>query len=416
MTPSGFLLFSLPLLVIVASSAAAESPAPTGKFEAFVELPGEAPYVGEPLRLVLRSAIRARVANDRIVQPALTDFDWQQFGVDASSEELLDGFWTPAQTRVLMIYPLRAGRLAIEPFKRRVTYFNDEGERLETELVSQPITIDVRPRDGVGEPADFWLPAKSVRIVDRWEPDPDKIPLGETAERIVVVEAEGVTADRLPPLPRFRAPGVITFAGPVERQTIVTDRGPVGRATYLWKVRPVSTTPAAAPAIRVPWFDISERRMREAEAPERRLAFVDAEQEAQLAASKKSHSLLAPRPLVAALFGFVATGAACLVLASKPADGGSWRHSWRLYARRRRLLHALHAAARKSDVPAFRRAIDALSRNEPERWRRIVARDDVAAALASIDAAIFAREAPPAPALSRLAQPIAYAFRRTGVD
>lgn len=403
--------FVLPMVFVVASPAVAQSPAPAGKFDAFVELPKDTPYVGEPLRLVLRSAIRARVANEKIVQPALTDFDWQQFGVDASSEEFVDGFWMPAQTRVLMIYPLRAGRLTIEPFKRRVTYFSDDGERLEAELVSQPITIDVRARDGVGDPAEFWLPAKSVSVVDKWEPDPDKISFGETAKRIVTVEAEGVTADRLPPLPKFRAPGIITFAGPVERQTIVTDRGPLARAVYQWKVRPVSVTPAVAPAIRIPWFDISERRMRQSEAPERRIAFIAVEQETR---ESENLGLFSQRALLAALLGFVSTGAACLFVASKPGHSASSRHSLRLYVRRRRLLLALHASARTSDVAAFRRALDALARNEPERWRRMAAYDEFASALASVDATIFAREAPPAPTtLPRLAKMIAAALGRS---
>jgi hypothetical protein len=400
------------LLAVFAGAGAAAENAPLGKFDVVVELPADAPYVGEPLRLVLRSAIRARVASDRIEQPALTDFDWRQFGVDASSEELIDGFWAPAVTRALMIYPLRAGRLTIESFKRRVTYFNSDGDRVETELVSRPLTIDVRARDGVGDAADFWLPAKSLRIIDRWEPEPDKIRFGEAARRTVVVEADGVPADRLPPMPNFRAPGVITFAGPVERQTIVTDLGPVGRAVYRWMVRPVTATPAVAPAIRLPWFDIATRTMRVAEAPERRVAYLDAISEPKSTEAGEAFGLFSARPLIAALLAFVSTAAACFLVSTQGARSG-WL---RFVAKNWRQLFALRVAGRKGDVAAFRVSLRALSNSDPELWRRVAASDDIAPALASIDAAIFAREAPSAPALTPLAQKIAAALRRAAAQ
>lgn len=402
-------LFVLIALAIFVRAQAYAEEVPTGKFDAYVEMPKDMPYVGEPLRLVLRSAIHAHIASDRYEQPALTDFDWQQFGVDSSSEELVDGFWSPVLTRVLMIYPLRAGKLTIEPFKRRVIYMTENGDRAEMELVSKPFTIEVRARDGVGDPADFWLPAKSLRIEDRWEPEPDKIPFGETARRIVTVEAAGLSADRLPPLPRFRAPGVITFSGPVERETIVTDQGPIARAVYQWTVRPVSTTVAVAPGIRLPWFDIATRTMREAATPERRVAYIDATGEPQSSGGEESIGLLAPRPLLAALLGFVSTAAATyLAMSTKPA---AWRRrlaSWRQ-------LRRLRAAARADDPSAFRHALDQLSKADPDRWKRITSDGAIASALGALDAALYGRaplSAPPP--LRPLARTITRAASRSG--
>jgi hypothetical protein len=400
------LIVFVTLAVFMGRNAVAED-APTGRLDAHVELPKDAPYVGEPLRLVLRSSIHARVASDRFEQPGLTDFDWQQFGVDASSEELVDGFWEHVVTRVLMIYPLRAGTLTIEPFRRRVIYMAENGERAETELVSKPFTIDVRARDGVGDPADFWLPAKSLRIEDRWDPEPDRIPFGETARRVVTVEAAGLSADRLPPLPRFRAPGVITFAGPVERETIVTDQGPIAKATYQWSVRPVSTTVAIAPAIRMPWFDIATRTMREAATPERRVAFLDARRSSQASDAPDGAGLLAPRALLAALLGFVSTSAAAyLAMSSKP---GAWR---RLLTTWRQLVR-LRVAARKRDLVAFRHALDELSKTDPGRWARIAADDAISPELLAVDAALYGPEGPSArPPLEPLARAIATALWR----
>jgi len=267
-------IVSIFLLAFISKSEAQSIDTPVSKIEAVVELPKEKPYVGEPLRLILRSAIHAQVASERIYQPELTDFDWQQFGVDTFSNEFIDGFWMPVVTRVLMIYPLRAGQLTINSFRRHITYYTSDGSRTETELISKPISIDVASRASDLDQGTFWLPAKSIRIIDKWEPDPDKISSGETAKRILTIEAEGLTADRLPNLPNFRAPGVITFARPIERQTVITDQGPIGKAVYQWSIRPVSTTPATSPAIKIKWFDVSKRIMQETVVPERRIAYI----------------------------------------------------------------------------------------------------------------------------------------------
>ncbi|WP_159730005.1 BatD family protein [Methylosinus sp. Ce-a6] len=393
------------LFLPLSRAAALEEGAPVGRVEVRVELPSETPYVGEPLRLVIRSAIRGRILLDHIVQPALVDFDWQQFGVDTSSEAMIDGFWTPVVERVLMIYPLRAGRLTIPPFKRRIAYRIEESGKVEAEYESAPFEIVVRARGGLVAPGESFLPAESLRITDAWDPEPDKIPFGETARRTITVDADGVTAERLPPLPDFRAPGLITFAAPVERRTIVTDQGPRARAVYRWSVRPVSSTSAFAPPIRMKWFDVATRRMREAIAPERRVAFIEAARDRAAARARESPGVFSARPLVAALAGFVATGALVILLSTFSAGGA--------FERRPAALGALRRAARAGDAAAFRRAAADLAQADQPRWRAILARADIGPPLAALDVSLYGREpkAPP-PALAPLARAIGAAWTK----
>ncbi len=266
----------------------------------------------------------------------MTDFDWQQFGIDKSSEEMLDGFWTPVLERVLVITPLKAGALIIPPFTRRAEFLAANGERAETDFVSSPLVINVRSHEGVGPSDAWWLPAKSVTISDRWEPAPDKIPFGETAHRVLTIEAKGVTADRLPPPPVLWAPGLISFLGPVTRQTIVTDDGPVARVSYSWNVRPVSVTPTAAPAIHVPWFDIASRKMRDSVAPEREVAFLNAARKARApSVAAEAPSLLSLWPLAAGAASFIWTLAAAYLVATRKRVVGHNRAGSILYNRLR---------------------------------------------------------------------------------
>ena len=321
------------------ASARAEEPSndpSVGRVEIWAALPKEPPFVGEPIMLHMRSSLRAKTTRDKILQPALIDFDWQQFGIDKSSEEMLDGYWTPVLERVLVITPLKAGALTIPPFIRRAEFLAANGEREETEFSSRPLAIDVRSHEGVGPSGAWWLPAKSMTISDRWEPAPDKIPFGETAHRVLTIEAKGVTADRLPPPPILRAPGLISFVGPVDRQTIVTDDGPVARASYSWNVRPISVTPTTAPAIHIPWFDVATRKMRDAAAPEREVAFLNAPRKARApSVATETPGLLSPWPLVAGAASFIWTLAAAYLVATRKRVVGRDRAGSILYNRLR---------------------------------------------------------------------------------
>jgi hypothetical protein len=403
--PQAAFALALALGLDPCARAAALAP-PLARTEAVIDGPKEGPYVGEMLLLRLRSFIRGRVALQEIRQPDLVNFDWQQFGVDSEVETMIDGVSTPGIERVIAIYPRRAGRLTIEPFVRRVTLLTDDNQRVEATFASDPIAIDVRPHDGVGRPGDWWLPARSVTITDSWEPRPDRIDLNDTARCTIVIEAEGLTADRLPPAPNLRAPGVILFKGPSERKTIATDSGPLARAVYRFDVRPVSGDPAQMPAIHIPWFDVGERRMRDAVIPARTVAFIDPTAAPAAAPAMGAPVLWALAPLVAAA-SFAWAAALVFLAATSPF----WRArlpQWSGPARG--AMRALRLAARNNDSRAFRAATTRLARIEPARWRVIAADPAVAAALAALDRALFGAGAGPPPPLGPLAKVIAAAW------
>ncbi|MGO9674382.1 MAG: hypothetical protein ACLPSF_09505 [Methylocella sp.] len=379
-----------------------------GRVEVKAELPNEPPYVGEPILLRVRWSIRANVMLDKLIQPTMTNFDWQQFGIDASTNEIVDGFPTPVFERVLMVTPLKTGSLTIPPFVLRATIVTANNERSEMDFSSRPLVVEVRSHEGVGKAGDRWLPAKSVKIADNWETAPDKIPFGETARRTVTIEAVGATADRLPPPPDIRAEGIIVFEGPVGRQTIVTDEGPIARAVYQWSVRPVSATPASVPAIHIAWFDVAARKMRDAAAPEREVSFLQAARKARQPLTK-TPGLLSARPLAAGAASFAWTLAlAYLIASSKPRRVG-----WRGFIEPTpKAIRQLRSAARRNDARAFRRAVADLSRVDRDRWRRVSVESGVESGLASVDAALFGANAATAPSLPSLAHAIATAWRK----
>jgi hypothetical protein len=374
-------------LALRCSACAQVNEVPFSKIEASVELQGEAPYVGEPLRLVVRSAIHAQVANERMIQPDLTDFDWQQFGVDSMSQEFIDGFWMPVMSRVLMIYPLRPGRLTIDPFKRHITYFGSNGERMETEILSRPVTIEVRSHDALAGPDAYWIPARDLRITDEWTPESDNIPLEETAQRTITIEADGLTADRLPNLPSFRAPGIITFAGPIQRQTIITDHGPLGRAIFRWRIRPASQAVATAPSVKVHWFDVSKRQMREAFIPERRVAFRASGHIRKSGEETKLSEFLTTRSLVAFILSFAMTAATGFLFVSMRFNDMAF---WRSLFGSLRLFAILVISGWRDDKFTFYATLHELRKTDPLTWRTIENGEMYSALIQDLQSMIYA--------------------------
>ncbi|GMA77230.1 hypothetical protein GCM10025880_36470 [Methylorubrum aminovorans] len=177
----------------------------------------------------------------------------------------------------------------------------------------------------------------------------------------------------------MRTRGIITFAGPVKRETLITPSGPVARATYQWDIKKGVSEVIPLDAIKIPWFDTLTRTQREAEIPARQIGGGLADREEDLKpAAPASWPALAAAALAAfglglALIGF-RTGSARLRL-----DRGQ--------ARRLRL------AAAAGDAAAFRAALGRAAQAQPDLaalWR---SEPDLARDLAALDRTVFGQTA-----------------------
>jgi len=353
-----------------------------------------APFPREMVLLKIHGVYKQPILLEEVVQPSLANFSWTQLGRDHwSKTKLPDGQSAIAFDRTVAVFPHHAGPFTIEPFVHKLTV-NDVGERRVVEVRSKPLPFPVaawtEPSGGPDAKEPWWLPAKDVAITDSWSPDPETIKVGETARRIVTLEAQGMVAEGLPPRPVMRTRGIITFAGPVTRETLLTPSGPVARATYQWDVKPGVPEIIPLDAIAIPWFDTSTRTMRETEIPARQIGGGLPDRETDRAPP------LIPSPLVVAAAALAAFGLGLALIGF-----GLGRPRLRLSAAARR---ALHQAARAGDAARFRAALDAATREAPDLARNWRARPDLAAAFAALDRAVFGASGTPVPDLRALAR------------
>ncbi|WP_264050235.1 hypothetical protein [Methylobacterium flocculans] len=341
------------------------------------------PFSREMVLLRIRGVYRQAILLEEVIQPSLANFSWTQLGRDAwSKTRLPDGQVAIAFDRVVAIFPHHPGDFTIDPFIHRLTV-NEGGKRVVVDVPSAPVTLPVatwtKPVGGPDAKDPWWLPAKDVTITDSWSPDPETVKIGETTRRIVTLEAQGMVAEGLPPRPVMRTRGILTFAGPVTRETLITPSGPIARATYQWDVRPAIEEVIPLDAISIPWFDTVSRTLREAEIPARQIGggLPDRADEAGPA--------LAASPLLVACAALVAFGLGLVLLGFGP--GAAPRR--RLDARARR---ALRRAAAARDRRAFRAALAPALQGEPElaaAWRE---RPEIAAGLEALERGLYAPE------------------------
>nr|WP_238184041.1 hypothetical protein [Methylobacterium trifolii] len=360
-----------------------------------------APFAREMVLLNIHGVYKQPILLEEVVQPTLANFSWTQLGRDRwSRTKLKDGQSAIAFDRVIAVFPHHAGGFTIEPFTHRLTV-NEGGERRVVDIRSEPIPFPVQPwtketgGPDVAEP--WWLPARDVTVTDSWSPDPETVKLGESTRRIVTIEAQGMVAEGLPPRPVMRTRGILTFAGPVTRETLITPSGPVARVTYQWDVRPGVPEIIPLDAIAIPWFDTVSRTMREAEIPARQIGGGLAASETDLAPPTTAS------PLVAAAAGLTAFG---LGLALIGFGAGAGR--MRLPARTRR---ALKRAAAAGDATAFRAQVGAAMQAEPDLARRWRENPGTAAGLAALDRAVYAPAGAGKPDLPGLARALSRAER-----
>ena len=138
-----------------------------GRVEITLDLPKDKPYVGEMILLRMRSFIRADIVLDRIQQPPLLNFSWQQLGRDKPIQAMIDGFSVePESSATSPSSRATSGRLIVEPFIRHVTVVNSDNQRIEADFASKPVYVDVQNYAAINPADGWWLPAKALTLTE----------------------------------------------------------------------------------------------------------------------------------------------------------------------------------------------------------------------------------------------------------
>ncbi len=132
---------------------------------------------------------------------------------------------------------------------------------------SEAIDLEVQPKPDEAH-SDWWLPAKKVEIVERWEPDPPEFRVAEPVTRNIFLRAVGLAAEQMPELELPELQSCKTYPGKVQHQTDSRQGEVISIVLQPIVLVPTQAGSLTLPAIEVSWWDTEADEMRIASLPE----------------------------------------------------------------------------------------------------------------------------------------------------
>ncbi|UOK70654.1 hypothetical protein [Ancylobacter polymorphus] len=342
---------------------------------------GARPVVGEMIPVTLRGEYTSRIALETLTFPSSEDYDWVQLARDQWRDEEIEGRTVRVFERRLAVFPRHAGTLTLGPVTHHLTVVDEKNLRAPLDVVAAPVSLAVAPYPGEGAP----LSARQLTVEDTLSAAPGGLRDGETLVRRVTLTAAGTLPHRLPPRPALRAPWLISFAVPEQRDMRPTPAGPVTTVVWEWHLRPTTGEPGVLPPVPIPWFDTASREMRTAEIPALPFGY------ASFHDNRSGTGRLPAGPTAAGVAAGIAGALAglglCLVGMS-PRPRAPLLHALRRLSPLDPTRQHVKRAARSGDPFALRRACDAYLRRRRDLGLKVSGCET-----AALDAALYGRTA-----------------------
>lgn len=289
-----------------------------------------------------------------------------------------------------LLFPQRSGTILLPGAVYSGRQAFARGEALE---------LKVRPRPGIAR-GDTWLPARELRLEERWIPTVAPWSQGRPVERRVIIQARGLTAAQLPAPPVAQLPGLRIRRVGTEFGDRIEGGDLVGRREDRLLYLPLRSGPIELPPLALEWWSTDKEGAGTATLPAHRfqvgaavapaLSVAETDIPVSFTEPNRWPGLLTHHtPLLEALTAIVALG---LMLLHTPL---------RRLLRLRLLRDRFAAACRRNRPRAAWQALAAWSRlnwdsppASPGVLAGRLADAGAAAALWSLDATLYDRPAP----------------------
>lgn len=325
---------------------------------------GATPFQREMVLLTIHGVYKRHITLEKLEQPDLAGLNWMQLGEDQWFESMVDGKTVKNMRRRMALFPDVAGEIEIGSFIHHLTLLDENDDRFEHEIRSEPIALQVDPVPAL---EGWWFPVRNLKISDNWSNEPDQLAKGEGVLRIMRVTALGASPDMIPPMPELTSPSALIFAHPEKRLVDLTPRGPVAIAFWRWTIQPKNGVSAILEPIEFSYFDTVQRKTIDVSISAQRIAYLRSEpvrsQPAPVAEPSTGH----PRLLLVTFLVSLGVALAVLVDRARTFGGGVIAGWWH----RRRLLRDLHRSSVLGDVSGVRRAARALDAGAHADARRV---------------------------------------------
>jgi hypothetical protein len=307
------------------------------------------PYVQAATTVTVRLYAAEPLYQANLDLPQGSDALVQKLGDDSQTSETVGGREYRVITRKYLIFPQHSGQLRLDGpvLEAQVADRTQQGlfgadpmfgnffgnSPFGGMVASRPlrlhgndIELDVRPRPAAAGTGD-WLPARTLRLSEDWNPAGNDIQVGSPITRRIVVQAEGLTAAQLPDLgAHITAPdGFKVYPDQARLNTTVKADEVVGTREQNIAFIADRAGTVTVPAVRVAWWDTVANAAREATLPARSFHVLPAPAGAGAAPGAATAPRSLPPPSPQASRPAQAHAPAASVVSVSPATGmGPW--------------------------------------------------------------------------------------------
>ena len=196
----------------------------------------------------------------------------EKLGEDSTYQATRGGRNFIVRERRYAVFPQGPGTLTIGPVTFEAMVIPDRGFSRVQRFRSDVLELTVEP--AVAPPPDYagaaWLPAKHVTLREQWSEE-GELAVGVPRTRTIVVEGLGLLETQLPDVLLDAQPGVRQYADRPELAREVTAEGLLSRRSTSFAV--IAQTPGELTlgGVRLPWWNVVEKRWEVAELPRRAL-------------------------------------------------------------------------------------------------------------------------------------------------
>ncbi|MBV4537163.1 MULTISPECIES: BatD family protein [Pseudomonas] len=360
----------------------ADASRPDSAAKVFIEatLDSTEVYVQAQAVLTLRIYHSVSLYDDSSLTPLqLDNAKVEPLGESRTYEKDIDGVRHGVIETRYAVYPQHSGSLDIPSLTFTATAADSAEQRAgrQVQVSSLPLRLSVRPIPA-NYPADTpWLPARSLTLEERWNPDPSTqtVQIGDSMTRSVTLRADGLSSTQLPPLPATEILGLRRYPDQPLLRNEINERGMTANREEREALVPTHSGELTLPTVDVTWWNTREDHLEHSSLPARSLNVQDnpaLSAETPVGDSSSASTLLWPWQL------------ATLVLALTTLLGFAlwWRARSQPAVLRaaqagpspRTLLDDLKRACQANDPQATRQALDAWARQQPETLAEMAAR------------------------------------------
>lgn len=262
---------SAPVTIEVVSGAPPDQDAAESR-DSFIELSADKAevYVQEQLTLTVRLFFSGNLVRGELSEPEHPNAIIEPLGKQREYNRYRDGVRYRVVERRYALFPQQPGELTLPPIRFEGQARDASGKLIFLRDSEQLYTVPVQdvPANYSG---DTWLPASSLTLEESGLPDTLQVNTGDNLTRDLILRAEGLPAEALPPLPEQAPEGLRVYPDAPERSTDVTPDGLTASLSQTRALVPVQAGAITLPEIRVTWWDTNSDTEQVAVIPARTL-------------------------------------------------------------------------------------------------------------------------------------------------